>query len=154
MRVFFLAQWIVNWLPPVSRKGWIYGSVSPITTPAGIVHLEIFMLRSRCFGDKWQPGREHFAEPWGVYSWFSLPQCGVCIIFLLSLFFVASNQCVHNQTHIDSTHILLPVAEKADPEVWKDECINMRSVSPADNKGWVLTLQIRSSFTPLSFPLL
>lgn len=35
-------------------------------------------------------------------------QSGLCIIFQ----FWVSNQCVHNQIPIDSTHILLPMAEK------------------------------------------
>lgn len=41
-----------------------------------------------------------------------------------------------------------PHGRKEDLEVGKDECINILSVSLADNKAPMLTLQIRSSFYP------
>lgn len=45
------------------------------------------------------------------------------------------NQCVHNQIPIDSTHILLTMAEKKMLKRGKDECINIPAVSLADNKA-------------------
>lgn len=79
----------------------------------------------------------------------SASQSGLCIIF----HFWASNQCVHNQIPIDSTHILLPVAEKKILKwgrmnaLTSFQSVQQRTKLPA----LVLTLQIRSSFYPSEF---